>query len=321
MNDKIIVTNLGALKQKYGANGVAKIWAAVKAMISADKARRLQTRLIALDRASDMKKVHGSRVSAADNCGQNKKAIDAIYATLRPDYLLILGAIDVFPHQDLINPAFGEDDVDQYAYGDIPYACEEPYSQQADKFIGPTRVVGRLPAVTGATDPAYLIGLLETATLWKSLTQQDYSDYFAISADIWKNSTTLSVQNFLARVRTSTCRPRGPEVDRCALSRIVPISSIVTEVRPIRSFMGKGLSISDRAPSRLVAGKITEGTVAAIECCYSSELYDPNLLAPVQAGICNTYLAGKAYGFFASSTIAYGPSTGKVRRTCFANIF
>ena len=142
MNDKIIVTNLGALKKKYGANGVAKIRAAVKALISADKARGLQTRLIALDRASDMKKVHGSRVRTVDNFGQNKKAIDAIYAALRPDYLLILGAIDVVPHQDRINPAFGGDDVDQYAYGDIPYACEEPYSQQADKFIGPTRVVG-----------------------------------------------------------------------------------------------------------------------------------------------------------------------------------
>ena len=89
MNDKIIVTNLGALKKKYGANGLAKIRVAVKALISADKVRGLQTRLIALDRASDMKKVHGSRVSAADNCQQNKKAIDAIYATLRPDYLLI----------------------------------------------------------------------------------------------------------------------------------------------------------------------------------------------------------------------------------------
>jgi len=69
VNDKIIVTNLGALKKKYRANGLTKIRAAVKAVISADKARGLQTRLIALDRASDMKKVHGSRVSAADLAG------------------------------------------------------------------------------------------------------------------------------------------------------------------------------------------------------------------------------------------------------------
>jgi hypothetical protein len=31
MNDKIVVTNLAALKKKYGANGLAKIRAAVNA--------------------------------------------------------------------------------------------------------------------------------------------------------------------------------------------------------------------------------------------------------------------------------------------------
>ena len=45
-----------------------------------------------------------------------------------------------------------ETTLDQYAYGDIRYACEEPVRQQADRFIGPTRVVGRLPDVTGGTE-------------------------------------------------------------------------------------------------------------------------------------------------------------------------
>jgi hypothetical protein len=311
MNDKIIVTNLGALKKKYGANGLAKIRAAVKALISADKARGLQTRLIALDRASDMKKVHGSRVSAADNCQQNKKAIDAIYATLRPDYLLILGAIDVVPHQDVINPAFGGEDVDQYAYGDIPYACEEPYSQQADRFIGPTRVVGRLPDVTGGTDPAYLIGLLETAAMWKSLTREDYSDYFAISADKWKNSTALSVQKvFGSSKNLNLSPPRGPKWTDATLGRRSHFINCHGGQADPQFYGQKGQEYPIAHQAALVAGKITEGTVAAIECCYGGELYDPNLLVPVQAGICNTYLAGKACGFFASSTIAYGPAKG-----------
>jgi hypothetical protein len=49
--------------------------------------------------------------------------------------------------------------------------------------------------------------------------------------------------------------------------------------------------------------------VVAAECCYGAELYDPTLSGGQQA-ICNTYLAGGAYGFFGSSTIAYGPSSG-----------
>jgi hypothetical protein len=50
------------------------------------------------------------------------------------------------------------------------------------------RVVGRLPDLTGANDPAYLIVLLGTAANWKSLTAGDYAGHFAISADVWKES-------------------------------------------------------------------------------------------------------------------------------------
>jgi hypothetical protein len=51
------------------------------------------------------------------------------------------------------------------------------------------------------------------------------------------------------------------------------------------------------------------GTVIAVECCYGAELYDPSDSA-MQAGICSTYLRDGAYGYFGSSTIAYGPSEG-----------
>jgi len=58
-----------------------------------------------------------------------------------------------------------------------------------------------------------------------------------------------------------------------------------------------------------VDGKLAEGTVAAIECCYGAQLYDP-VQTNGQAGIGNTYLGNKAYGYFGSSTIAYGPAAG-----------
>jgi hypothetical protein len=129
---------------------------AVKALIASDKARGFRTRLIALDSASDMKKGIGAEVTDPTSARQNKAAIDAIYTALTPDYLMILGAVAVVPHQDLNNPMYGADDPDEYAYGDVPYACEAPYSQQPEKFIGPTRVVGRLPDLTGSTDPLIL---------------------------------------------------------------------------------------------------------------------------------------------------------------------
>jgi hypothetical protein len=220
MNDKIIVTNLGALKKKYGAKDLAKIRTAVRKLISADKARGFHTRLVALDRSSDMKKVKGTAVSDPSSTRQNKSAIDAVFTSIRPDYLMILGATDVIPHQDLINPAYDGDDVGEYAYGDIPYACEQPYSQQADKFIGPTRVLGRLPDLTGATDPAYLIGLLDTAAKWTSRQPSDYADYFAVSADEWAKSTKLSVQKLFGSDKGLSLSPTaGPKWSNAVLGR------------------------------------------------------------------------------------------------------
>jgi hypothetical protein len=62
MNEKVIVTNITALKSKYGAAGLSKIRAAVQALIAADKGRGFRTRLIALDSASEMKKANGRQV-------------------------------------------------------------------------------------------------------------------------------------------------------------------------------------------------------------------------------------------------------------------
>src|SRR5713101_7104466 len=62
-----------------------------------------------------------------------------------PQYIVLLGAVDVIPHQDLQNPAYNpgrpDDDPDQIVPSDLPYACAAPYSQNAADFIAPARVV------------------------------------------------------------------------------------------------------------------------------------------------------------------------------------
>src|ERR1043166_8968431 len=146
MPDKIIITNDSALKSKYGVQGYAAIKAAVQGLIDADDKRGLKTVYMAVDNASAMGKVGGKVVTDASDPKQNKDAVDAISKKLAPDYLMLLGAPDVIPHQDLKNPMYspGNDD-DKEAPGDIPYACEAPYSRSPEDFIGPTRVLGRLP--------------------------------------------------------------------------------------------------------------------------------------------------------------------------------
>ncbi len=309
MDDKIIVTNLSALKAKY-KSGTSKIKTACDQLIVADKKRGLATRVINIDDAQTMKKVGGTAVTNPKNARQNKRAIDAIFKKLTPDYVLILGSIDVIPHQDMKNPVFqpGDDD-DEFAYGDLPYACDAAYNKKPEAFVGPTRVVGRLPDLTGATDPTYLIDLIKTATNFKSSPISDYAGYFGISAAVWEGSTRMSLDNLFGSNTDLNLSPmKGPTWTTAALKKKLHFINCHGAPATSQFFGQKGQSFPVSHDAKLLKNKIVEGTVAAVECCYGGELYDSFTLGNGQMGIGSAYLAGRAYGFFGSSTIAYGPA-------------
>src|SRR5262245_34229626 len=142
--DKVLVTNQAALKSKYGDGYPTTIKPA------------LNTVLVLLDNTTSMKKYKVKAVTDPSDQKQNKRAIDAVCKPLAPAYLCILGSVDVVPHQDLINPI--SSDGDALVPSDLPYASAHAYSDQIEDFLTPTRVVGRIPDVTGGNDPAYLAG-------------------------------------------------------------------------------------------------------------------------------------------------------------------
>jgi hypothetical protein len=314
--DKVILTNAGALKKKYGAQGMRDVQSAVSALIQADKARGLQTRLIAVDDPAVMGSLSAPVVADSGDPKQNKAAIDAVYKALAPDYLMILGSIDVIPHQDLKNPLYdgpNGDDPDEFAYGDLPYACEAPYSQQPQDFVGPTRVVGRLPDITGDTDAAYLTNLLKVAAGYKAADHQSFMSYFAVTAEIWQASTQLSVTNTFGDAKElQDVPPRNYKWKPTLLNRLAHFFNCHGADQSSQ-FYGQPASGKKDFPPAMdaayVNGKIREGAVAAAECCYGGQLYALSSVVP-QIGICNVYLANKGYGFFASTTIAYGPAEG-----------
>jgi hypothetical protein len=311
MNDKVIVTNLSALKKKYGsAFGAVK--KAIGRLIAADKQRGINTRLVALDDAAAMKKLKAPAVKNAADPKQNKRAIDGVFKALAPEYVMLLGSTDIIPHQDMKNPVFdGINDADKFAYGDLPYACETPYSQNAADFIGPTRVVGRLPDVTGANDPAYLVELLETAANAKSLARSDYTGFLGISAKVWEKSTRLSLEKLFGSGKDVRLSPKeGPKWKAEALAKRTHFVNCHGAPADSNFYGQSGSNFPTAHSAELLAGKISEGAVAAVECCYGAELYDPSLIDSNQSGICNTYLANKAYGYLGSTTIAYGPAEG-----------
>jgi len=306
MANKVIVTNLSALKAKYGAAGVAAIKKSIANLIAADKPRGMKTRLVALDDAKQMKTLKATAVKKAADPKQNKQAVDGIYKALQPDYLVLLGAVDVIPHQDLHNPI---NDGDPLAEGDVPYACEAPYSQSPQDFIGPTRVVGRLPDLTGANAPDYLLNLLRTAATWQQSAPADYATYFGLTAKVWEESTRQSLNFIFGNAKGLKTSPKlGPNWKAAELNpRMHFINAHGADGDP--TFYGQaGNKYPHCHKASIVsgAGNLVEGTVAAAECCYGGQLYNPGV-ADGEMGICYAYLAGKAHGFLGSTTIAYGP--------------
>jgi hypothetical protein len=311
MNDKIIVTNLSSLKRKYG-NELKNIATAIEELIKTDRKRGLQTRLVAIDDAQTMKQLKAPRVSDASDPEQNKDAVDAVYKALAPDYILLLGSLDVIPHQSLKNPVYdGLNDADRFVPSDLPYACEAPYSRKPEDFTGPARVVGRLPDLTGGEDAAYLIALLETAAGWKSSAADKYVRHLGISAWEWADSTRMSLKNlFGSSAKIQTSPPKGPKWSSTLLRKPSHFINCHGAPADFHFYGQKGDSYPVAHDASYLEGRVAEGTVVAAECCYGAALYDARKLADGQAGICSTYLAGKAYGFFGSTTIAYGPAEG-----------
>jgi hypothetical protein len=323
MADKIIVTNRQALQTKYGAAGFAKIKTAVNGLIAADAARSIKTKLVFIDNAATMKRCKGKPVVTPSSPRENKDAIDAVFRKEKPDYLMILGALDVVAHQDLNNPAYAAgDDDDKYAWSDLPYACDAPYSRDVAKFKGPTRVVGRLPDLTGAKgSPAYLLGLLANATKYKSRKVTDYGKYFGLSAQVWQKSTELSLFNMFGESKSLTIAP--PSGPGHPAAKLAPLAHFINchGAQATPEFYGqKGNAYPVSLSTKALKKKIKAGTVAAVECCYGAELYDSVTLA-ADIPICQEYLRQGGYGYFGSTTIAYGPADGNAQADLIAQYF
>ncbi len=306
---KVIVTNLGALRDKYG-DKLKQVQAAINELITADRARGLTTRLVALDSATDLAAVHGKPAERGD-ARSTKKAIDAVYKALLPEYLLIVGGPDVVPFVPLKNPCYAPDgDEDLEVPSDLPYACSTGYATDAAHFLGPTRIVGRLPDLPGESDPRFLIKILRTAATWTERERADYERYFAISAEVWQKSTQQSITTlFGSSTDLKTVPPGGPEWSASELHRKVHFINCHGSPSDPQFYgqRGENYPVAEKA-SKLIA-QVTPGTVVAAECCYGGQVYAPSD-SDGQAGICLTYLDNGAYAFLGSSTIAYGPSAG-----------
>lgn len=305
---KLIVSNRGALKGKYG-DGLAQVVAAVSRMVAADKARGITTELAFVDDAATMKAAGGSAVDRPGNASKVKRAVDALYRKRKPDYVMILGSVDVVPHVRLTNP-MADDDDDDAVPSDLPYACEQAYSLSPSKYLGPTRVVGRLPDAVGATDPGPLVALIDRAASAAPRPASEYLPPFGASTDTWKESSKASMRAIAGTTASlALVPPDGTGWSKARLKHRLHFFNCHGGTADARFYGQKGNSYPIALTSTELADDALEGAVVGAECCYGAELYDRSLANGV-APICETYLAQGAYGFFGSTTVAYGPPDG-----------
>lgn len=318
--DKLLVTHLGALRRKYGTDGAAEVRAALDALVAADKERGLVSRVLLLDNTTSMKAIKATRVADGDWVA-TLRAIDLACTRYEPSYLALVGATDVVPQSRVRNPiATRGRDPDPYVPSDLPFACDLP-----DTWTGPqgdlldaadllsvTRVVGRIPDLVGATDPAMLVKALKTATEYTQRKPTAYQKVFSLSAAVWKGSTTMSVDLLPGPAPTTHLSP--PEASSWTKTQLSALTHFVNchggDTTPdwLGQARGGAVDTVALAPED-VDGRITAGTIVAAECCYGSMHMAPALMAG-RIPMIWAYLRSGGYAGFGSSTTAYGPADG-----------
>src|SRR5262249_2618017 len=148
------------------------------------------------------------------------------------------------------------------------------------------------------------------AEKYRSHDVADYGTYFGLSTQSWRKSTGLSLFNVFGNSDAIVLAP--PNGPKRSARRLAPLSHFINchGGRADPPFYGqKGDSLPVSLTSDAIKRKVKPGTVAAVECCYGAEMYDSVTLS-LPIPICQRYLIERAYGYFGSSTIAYGPEVG-----------
>ena len=177
------------------------------------------------------------------------------------------------------------------------------------RYITVTRVVGRMPGITNAKNPSFLIKQIRSAASFRSRPREDYLSYLAISAAEWRGSSTRNVGRIFGASKLLVSPPvKAPRANRHmrALTHFINCHGMHEDTR----FYGEldNAQYLAALSSQDVLKHARRGTVVAAECCFGAELYDPRLDADNKKDfpIAIAYLDRGAIGFLGSTTTAYG---------------
>lgn len=301
---KLIVSCKKNLQFKYG-NKFSQVDQLLKKFKAADKKKKMDTMVVYIDDPASAKAA-GIKASKHNSAKECKDAVDELFRKHIPVYIVLIGAGDIFPFQEIQNPA---EDEDNLIPSDLPYACDAAYSKNISSFTGPTRVVGRIPDIPGQQkDISYIKRLIENSIRHKPVNPDNYRDYFAVSAHVWRKSTEMSLHNIFndnGKLRISPPNGTYKKQQLQALTHFINCHGALNAT----SFFGqKGNTFPDALISSNLISNIRYGTVVAAECCYGAGIFDSSSLGLPDVSIASNYLGNDAVAFLGSSTIAYGPA-------------
>ena len=186
-------------------------------------------------------------------------------------------------------------------------------------FVGPARVVGRLPDVPAATQVDVLVGLIRAATRWHSEPAELYRSHFAVSTATWQTSSGLSaLALFGANASVELAPPGGPTWPDDRVARPMHLFNLHGATGSAMFLGHPGFAAAVRAAD--LGAAVTAGTVVAAECCFGAELYDPALSGGVLP-FPLTYLSAGAHGYMGATCIAYGSRTSNAAADLLCRYF
>ena len=174
-----------------------------------------------------------------------------------------------------------------------------------------TRVVGRLPGVTGLSDRSSSFLRLKTRPNTKVASETTiFPTLLSPVLSVQRINRTKASTTFSAARRSNFSPPT--ESRKVTEKMMAPLSYFFNcdgEYDSSHFYGKRGNQTVIALTSDDVAAKASPGTIVAAECCYGAQLFAP-VSARGKLPIANAYLNAGAIAFFGSTTVAYGSLEG-----------
>lgn len=309
----LLISNYKALSAKYG-EGLTEILRELSELICSD----LDRGVISIPAYVDIPGPYSIPcVTDPENPEQNKAAVDALYNAFQPDYMVLIGAGDIIPFQQLKDPIppapCGKEGT---ILSDLPYACDAPFSTDVTKFLAPTRKVTRLPDIEGPLTPDSLSVFIRTLRHAQRIIPKSADQY----KDWWNVCTTqrtaamYQMKNIFSaagvKFNINVCPPCGSGWDIDTYAQMVH-HHILHGAEKENILYGDDGAAPPHYPEAIngkyLIDQPREGMILLENACYGGQLYHSDQME--QMPLVNIYLSSGGI-VMGSSSVTYSSTSG-----------